>query len=402
MKRVQTNLMNWSGLGYIFLSCLLMVSVVSCSDDGGDGPSDSKTYQLEKRSDIGGDGTALFEKLSDSETRITISLNNDDSGQASPSHIHHNSALETGDIYITLEPVINGMSVSTITEADDGTPISYEELLDFDGYINVHESENDLENLLAQGDIGSNELTGDEKQYDLEERNGFEVRGTVTFMERKSGEAIAEFDLENTTGGVMHPAHIHENDFVETGQILLTFNPIDGETGMSLTHISKLDDGTPFVYEDVEEVDGYINVHLSSSDLTVVSQTDIGINELTGASESYDLDEVDNSGITGKVTFFERRDGTTLAEVEVEGGPGSIVHPAHIHDGSVEDAPGDIILTFTPIPGDEKRSYTSITQLDDGSPMNFEMMKDIDGYVNIHLSTSDLTVVAQGDVGRNN
>jgi len=44
--------------------------------------------------------------------------------------------------------------------------------------------------------------------------------------------------------------------------------------------VEMLDDETPFSYQDVLEVDGYINVHLSADDLaTLVAQSNIGSNE---------------------------------------------------------------------------------------------------------------------------
>ena len=78
----------------------------------------------------------------------------------------------------------------------------------------------------------------------------------------------------------MHPAHIHMGSVAAApGSILYTFTPVDGLTGMSLSNVSALDDDTPFGYNDVLAVDGYINVHLSADDLaTLVAQGDIGIN----------------------------------------------------------------------------------------------------------------------------
>jgi hypothetical protein len=45
--------------------------------------------------------------------------------------------------------------------------ITYQELLNFDGYINVHFASS-LATLVAQGDIGQNQLTGVSKVYPWE------------------------------------------------------------------------------------------------------------------------------------------------------------------------------------------------------------------------------------------
>ena len=63
------------------------------------------------------------------------------------------------------------------------------------------------------------------------------------------------------------------------GASLFTFNDVDGNSGISKTNVIQLDDGTPFGYDDVLEVNGYINIHLSASNLTtLVAQGNIGLN----------------------------------------------------------------------------------------------------------------------------
>ena len=71
-----------------------------------------------------------------------------------PAHIHANSAEEGGPIVFFLGPVDGlgpapGVSYA-IVEA------SFDELMEFDGYINIHESNAALANIVAQGNIGAN------------------------------------------------------------------------------------------------------------------------------------------------------------------------------------------------------------------------------------------------------
>ena len=49
-----------------------------------------------------------------------------------------------------------GMSMTNIVALDDETAITYEQLLEFNGYINVHLSMAELATVVAQGNIGVN------------------------------------------------------------------------------------------------------------------------------------------------------------------------------------------------------------------------------------------------------
>lgn len=101
-------------------------------------------------------GTAMFEKVSDTETRITLDLVNTVPGIEHPAHIHIGDTTDNGAIYVSLTPVDGdtGMSVTTVTQTDAGTAVSYEDLIAFDGYINVHESASALGVVVANGEVG--------------------------------------------------------------------------------------------------------------------------------------------------------------------------------------------------------------------------------------------------------
>ena len=61
--------------------------------------------------------------------------------------------------------------------------------------------------------------------------------------------------------------------------ILLSFTPVDGNTGLSVTNISTFDDGSPFNFSSITDLDAYINVHLSANDLGIIlAQGNIGSN----------------------------------------------------------------------------------------------------------------------------
>lgn len=365
---------------------------------------ETKTYDLSTVAVPGISGTATFIENDDNSVTIDLDVTGTPQNGSHPAHIHFNSAAEGGDIALTLGTVAGATGKSTITVSalDNGTPVTYEELLDFDGYINVHLSASELGTIVAQGDIGENELTGERKIYNLNEVAVPGISGTATFEERKNGEALATLQLDNTPDGGMHPAHIHANTAIEGGDIIFSFNPVDGTSGMSKTNVATLDDDTPFGYDDVMDVNGYINVHLSAEDLgTIVAQGDIGQNELTGVSKVYNLNEIAVEGISGTATFEQRQNGDALATLQLDNTPDGGMQPAHIHANTAVEG-GGIIFTFNPVNGSTGMSMTNVSSLDDDTPFGYDDVLEVDGYINVHLSADDLgTIVAQGDIGQN-
>ncbi|WP_186756849.1 CHRD domain-containing protein [Echinicola salinicaeni] len=401
-KRIPLHLFNW-------LMMLSIIGFFSCVDDTS--PTEAleltgqkMTYPLVEIGNSGVSGSAIFEEGEDGYTKVTLILNGTPENGVHPSHIHFNSASEGGDIAISLNPVDGGSGVSTslVNKRDDGTSVSYNSLINFDGYINVHLSHGDLGTIVAQGDMGGNALAGDSKTYNLLEKAVPGISGTITFQKRVNGSTLATIDLEGTPDGGSHPAHIHSNSAAEGGPIAISFNPVDGSTGMSTTIIETNDEGTPISYEDILSMDGYVNVHLSSNDLgTIVSQADIGVNELTDQFKIYSLGEKAVPGISGTVTFKKRISGYTLATIQIDGTPEGGSHPAHIHYNTAAEG-GGIAVSFNPVDGNTGMSMTTIRQTDDGNALMYDDILSFDGYVNVHLSAEQLgTIVSQGDIGQN-
>ncbi|TRO66645.1 CHRD domain-containing protein [Christiangramia sabulilitoris] len=392
----------------IFLA--LPFILLSCSSDddamqpvGQQFMGDTQSFDLSAVSDPSISGTATFIENEDNSTTVEIELTGTSSGMH-PAHIHFNTAAEGGDIALTFEPVdgSTGTSTTTFSALNDGTPVTYDEIVNFDGYINVHLSSDDLATLVAQGDIGENDLTGESKSYELGERDIDGIMGTAIFEERVNGEALATIMLQNTPDGGMHPAHIHLNTAVEGGDIDFTFNAVNGTTGMSKTNVSALNGGEALGYADILDYDGYINVHLSADELgVIVAQGDIGQNELTGESKSYELGEKDVEGIMGTALFEERVNGEALATLMLENTPDGGMHPAHIHMNTAAEG-GDIAFTFNMVDGTTGMSETNVSALDGGEEFGYADVLEYDGYINVHLSAEELgVIVAQGDIGQN-
>ena len=73
-------------------------------------------------------------------------------------------------------------------------------------------------------------------------------------------------------------------------------------------------------------------------------------------------------------------------------------HPAHIHMGSIEDAPGAIAITFTPVNGATGMSMTNVSMTDgsadaEGEAITYTELLAYDGYINVHKSAEELDVL---------
>lgn len=272
---------------FLIVAILMMPFLVltSCSSDDNNTTTSnaSKTYQLNSVSNPDISGTAKFIQNEDGSITVELSLAGTTAGNMHPAHIHVNTALEGGGIAVTLEPVdgATGTSTTTFTELDNTTAVTYAEMVDFDGYINVHLSAADLGTLVAQGDIGQNELTGTSITYALNEVNASGVSGTAVFAQRVNEETLITLSLTGTVLGTDHVTHIHDGSVATApGAIAITLTTVDGESGISFTNVSQKDDNSPITYTELLIFPGYINIHASETDLAVVAQGDIGSSAL--------------------------------------------------------------------------------------------------------------------------
>jgi Cu/Zn superoxide dismutase len=389
----------------------ILVFNAGCNDEEmnpGDGLPEltgkSVTYNLVTTNNSELSGNIVFAETTAGTTLITFTVSGGTPGGMHPAHIHENSVITGGGIKISLGEIngSTGSLVIEVSESDDGSHLSYDALVAYDGHINIHESLENIANLVARADIGGNELTGQSEDFDLFGIMNLEVKGEATIYERKNGKTLVSIKLENDTTQESHPTHIHSNTAAEGGPIIISLNPVNEDTKISNTDITSLDDGTMISYSDLKNLDGYVNVHLSSDALsTLVVQGDFGQNKLTSDEESYDLLEISGSGVSGVVTFTKRRNDETLITIILEGTVQGNQHPSHIHQNSAVNG-GPILIDLDDVNGDSGISKTQVTSLNDGTPLTYEDLINIDGHVNVHLSSENLgTVIAKGDVGAN-
>ncbi len=259
-------------------------AISGCKDDDNDPrlelTGESVTYPLQSVSNPDISGTVKFSERSDFSTIVTITLIGTASGNTHPAHIHANSAAETGGIIVDLNSLegASGTSETVVTHFNDGTDVEYSELILLNGYVNVHLSPSNLATLIAQGDIGENELTATSTTYSLSELNDSGIMGTVKFTQRRSGSTLVSVDLDGTSQIGNHPITINDNNATTTGPTAITLNNFNGATGKSETTIRTMDNNTAITYDQLRTFNGHINVRNSAIDETIVSQGNIGAN----------------------------------------------------------------------------------------------------------------------------
>ncbi len=143
---------------FLFLVSMSLI-ITSCGKDdpsSNDPTTSVKVYPLSSVSNSNISGKVTFTKNEDGSTTVLLEINGS-SKDIHPAFIYFNDAATGGEVAITLEPIdCDCESSSTIvTTLDDGTPITYEQLLKFDGHIKIHQNEDHLEIIITQGNIGA-------------------------------------------------------------------------------------------------------------------------------------------------------------------------------------------------------------------------------------------------------
>ncbi|WP_338792607.1 CHRD domain-containing protein [Bernardetia sp. MNP-M8] len=145
----------WKTAMWSMALILFTFMAASCGDDDEDeAPAlRSKVYTLASADTTGltnVTGTVTFDEVDASKTTVTIDLVNAPAGGVHPAHIHDGEKTTNGPVAFALTEVVNSKSVSTVTQ-------SYDQLINYDGYVNVHLSADSLDVIIANTNIGSNE-----------------------------------------------------------------------------------------------------------------------------------------------------------------------------------------------------------------------------------------------------
>ncbi len=257
----------------LLIVIIMMVAFTGCNKDEFNGRQAS--YSLMVEDVLGVSGTATFNETSSTSTNIDLVLINAPSG-THPAELRMNTVVEGGNVVITLNPVdATGKSSTAVTS------ISYDMLIDYDGFIVVHKSSAEPEVILAQGDIGGNVITSTKKTYTLETVSTFGVSGTALFEKRVNGNTLVTITLAGTIPDELYPASINLGSIesIGGGPVVKTLNDVEGTLGKGYTNIRKLDSGIDITYDNWMVYDGYINVYKDAVHIdNIICHGNIGSN----------------------------------------------------------------------------------------------------------------------------
>ncbi len=135
--------------------------VLAQGDIGGNVITDiNATFSLGTIGAFGVSGTALFEKRENGNTLVTLNLSGTIAGEEYPSTINLSSiaTIGGGPVTKTLSSIngTTGKSYTNIRKLDGGLNITYDNWLVYNGYINIYQTTVGLDNIISQGNIGSN------------------------------------------------------------------------------------------------------------------------------------------------------------------------------------------------------------------------------------------------------
>jgi hypothetical protein len=250
-------------LAYLLIPFIL--GLFSCEEEMPDVSGRNYIYELPSTSEQGIDGHMKIRERNDGSTQVELVLNGLDPDGTYPAYIHFNNTLEGGGIAITLTPV-DGHSSNSVTEIrtlDSGTSITFEELREFDGHLNIQLG-NDRGTIAAQADIGLNALTGRFQQFNLHEGDLEGVSGVLTIEERESGFSLITVQIEGSIPGKQHPVTLNFGSIHAKSGIAGTLNPVDGDTGIGKTHLEQLDGKLVAPYRALVELQGFIRIHMGT------------------------------------------------------------------------------------------------------------------------------------------
>jgi hypothetical protein len=128
---------------------LFTFMTISCKKDDEPAALRTKVYTLETVA-AGVGGTVTFTEVNSTSTTVTVTLTGAPAGGAHPAHIHDGVKGSGGGIAFGLTTIVDSKSTTTVAK-------SYDQLLSYNGYVNVHLSADDLGTIVATTNIGSNE-----------------------------------------------------------------------------------------------------------------------------------------------------------------------------------------------------------------------------------------------------
>ena len=131
-------------------------------------------------------------------------------------------------------------------------------------------------------------------------------------------------------------------------------------------------------------------------------QPESEVSEFTGNETTYALLPGSAYPTSGTITFREKKDGTVLAIVKLNGLSGNDQHPVHLHLGDLSLADADIAALLSPVSAASGVSETNLTKWADETPVTYANLLALNASIKIHLSETGAgrdIILAAGNIG---
>ena len=243
------------------------------------------------------------------------------------------------------------------------------------------------------------DLTGEYVSYELDATGDSELTGTLTFAERVNGFTEVTVDLSEVPEEKEYTVQLNSGTILQGGDLLIKLEPVD-ESGESVTNVSADAEGNAVSYDDLIGINGHVNVYPSEHETeTILAQADVGGNKLTEEALVFNVEEENESAITGSVEFLERINGNILAVIELSGADPAQTHIARLYSaGDEENDNGEHLFTFSGIDGESGISHTDFNELNNETEFLFDDLKEFKGTVHIYFSEDDLNLLATATI----
>lgn len=142
---------------------------------------------------------------------------------------------------------------------------------------------------------------------------------------------------------------------------------------------------------------------LLCSVIAIACQESESVSDFTGNETTYPLVQASAYDVSGTITFKEKKDGSTLAEVQLNGTDGLLKYPVHLHLGNIATPDAEVALLLNPVNAGNGKSETSISQLADERVVSYQDLLSLEACIKIHLAENGPdrdVILAGGNIGK--
>jgi len=126
------------------------------------------------------------------------------------------------------------------------------------------------------------------------------------------------------------------------------------------------------------------------------------ISEFTGNEVVYSLQQGGVYVINGTVSLKEKKDGSSVVTISLNGTEGDIQLPVHLHLGDISAPDAEVAALLNPVLGSTGKSETHLKRLANEELISFKDLIALEASIKIHLGESgpDRNVIlAAGNIG---